>query len=52
MDATAAAYPRTVQRVVRLFREPLGYDYLGDRTEREENRNIEDGRKHFDVIDL
>jgi type I restriction enzyme R subunit len=51
MDATAAAYPRTVQRVVRLFRDQLGYDYLGNLTEREDNRSIEDGRKHFDVID-
>ena len=33
---------RTQQRVVRLFREQLGYDYLGDWTEREDNRNIED----------
>ena len=30
------------QRVLRLFREQLGYDYLGDWTEREGNRNIEE----------
>src|SRR6266853_932621 len=33
---------KTQQRVVKLFREVLGYDYLGDRTEREGNRNIEE----------
>jgi type I restriction enzyme R subunit len=33
---------KTQQRVVRLFREQLGYDYLGDWTEREDNRNIEE----------
>src|SRR4051812_9156546 len=32
---------KTQQRVVKLFREKLGYDYLGDRTDREGNRNIE-----------
>ncbi len=32
----------TQQRVVKLFREQLGYDYLGDWTEREGNRNIEE----------
>jgi len=33
---------KTQQRVVKLFREVLGYDYLGDRTEREGNRIIEE----------
>jgi type I restriction enzyme R subunit len=33
---------KTQQRVVRLFREQLGYDYLGDWTERDGNRNIEE----------
>ncbi len=33
---------RTQQRVVKLFRDQLGYDYLGDWTEREGNRNIEE----------
>jgi len=33
---------RTQQRVVTLFREQLGYDYLGDWTDREGNRNIEE----------
>ena len=33
---------KTQQRVVRLFHKTLGYDYLGDWTEREGNRNIEE----------
>ena len=33
---------KTQARVVKLFREQLGYDYLGDWTEREDNRNIEE----------
>ena len=33
---------KTQQRVVKLFREQLDYDYLGDWTEREGNRNIEE----------
>ena len=32
---------KTQQRVVKLFREQLGYAYLGDRTDREGNANIE-----------
>ncbi len=32
---------RTQQRVVKLFREKLGYSYLGNWEERENNRNIE-----------
>ena len=32
----------TQQRVVKLFREQLGYAYLGDWTDREDNRNIEE----------
>ena len=31
---------RTQARIVTLFQERLGYDYLGDKTERD-NRNIE-----------
>jgi len=34
---------RTQARVVKLFREQLGYDFLGDWTDREGNRNIEEG---------
>ena len=30
------------QRVVKLFTASLGYDYLSDWTDREDNRNIED----------
>jgi type I restriction enzyme R subunit len=33
---------KTQQRVVKLFHEQLGYDYLGDWTDREGNRNIEE----------
>src|SRR6266540_2156638 len=32
---------RTQARVVKLFRETLRYDYLGDWIDREDNRNIE-----------
>jgi type I restriction enzyme, R subunit len=32
---------RTQARVLKLFREQLGYDYLGDWSDREGNRNIE-----------
>jgi len=34
---------KTQQRVVRLFLKKLGYDYLGDWTDRPGNRNIEPG---------
>ena len=34
---------KTQQRVVKLFRNTLGYDYLGDWTDRVGNRNIEPG---------
>ena len=33
---------RTQQRVVRLLREQLGYEYLGNWLERDDNRNIEE----------
>jgi type I restriction enzyme R subunit len=33
---------KTQQRVVKLFRDTLGYDYLGDWTDRVGNRNIEE----------
>ncbi|MBP6965134.1 MAG: type I restriction endonuclease subunit R [Armatimonadetes bacterium] len=31
----------TQNRVIKLFRDNLGYDYLGNRQDREDNRNIE-----------
>ena len=34
---------RTQQRVVKLFRDQLGHDYLGDWTEREGNPNKRSG---------
>ena len=34
---------RTQERVVRLFRDRLGYDYLGNRIDRPDNANIEQG---------
>ena len=35
---------KTQQRVVKLFRDTLGYSYLGNWEDREENRNIEPER--------
>ena len=34
---------KTQARVIKLFREQLGYDYLGNWLDREQNRNIEEG---------
>ena len=34
---------KTQRRIVKLFRDTLRYDHLGDWTEREDNRNIEEG---------
>src|SRR3989442_11822047 len=33
----------TQNRVITLFRDELGYRYLGDWTDRDDNSNIEDG---------
>ena len=42
MSTVGQIEKKTQQRVVKLFREQLGYDYLGDWTDREGNRNIEE----------
>jgi type I restriction enzyme R subunit len=42
MNTVGQIEKKTQRRVVRLFREQLGYDYLGDWTDREGNRNIEE----------
>ena len=34
----------TQNRVIALFRDELGYRYLGDRTDRDGNTNIEEGQ--------
>ena len=41
MTAVGQKEKRTQARVVKLFRETLGYDYLGNWIDREDNRNIE-----------
>src|SRR3989304_7463768 len=42
MSTVGQIEKKTQQRVVKLFREQLGYDYLGNWTERDGNRNIEE----------
>ena len=42
MSTVGQREKRTQQRVVTLFREQLGYDYLGDWTDRAGNCNIEE----------
>ena len=42
MTTVGQVEKRTQNRVVNLFREQLRYDYLGDWTDREDNRNIEE----------
>ncbi len=42
MNIVGQIEKKTQARVVNLFREQLRYDYLGDWTEREGNRNIEE----------
>ena len=42
MSTVGQIEKKTQQRVVALFRNTLKYDYLGDWTDREENRNIEE----------
>ncbi|MEK7768952.1 MAG: Fic family protein [Pseudomonadota bacterium] len=41
MSTVGQREKRTQKRVVTLFREQLGYDYLGDWTDREGNANID-----------
>ena len=41
MSTVGQIEKKTQQRVVKLFCDTLGYDYLGDWSEREGNRNIE-----------
>ena len=41
MSTVGQLEKRTQQRVIKLFRERLGYEYLGNWDEREGNRNIE-----------
>jgi hypothetical protein len=40
MSTVGQIEKKTQQRAVELFREQVGYDYLGDWTEREGNRSI------------
>ncbi|MGO9566721.1 MAG: type I restriction endonuclease subunit R [Desulfomonilaceae bacterium] len=42
MSTVGQIEKKTQQRVVKLFCDTLGYDYLGDWTDREDNRNIEE----------
>lgn len=42
MSAAGQLERKTQQRVVKLFRDTLGYDYLGDWSDRESNSNIEE----------
>jgi type I restriction enzyme R subunit len=41
MSTVGQKEKKTQQRIVKLFRESLDYDYLGDWTDREGNANIE-----------
>jgi type I restriction enzyme R subunit len=43
MSTVGQIEKKTQARLVKLFRQQLGYDYLGDWTDREGNRNIEEG---------
>ena len=42
MSTVGQIEKKTQARVVKLFRKQLNYDYLGDWSEREGNRNIEE----------
>lgn len=41
MSTVGQIEKKTQQPVMKLFRDTLGYDYLGDWTERGSNRNVE-----------
>ena len=41
MSTVGQIEKKTQERVVKLFRDTLGYDYLGDWNDREGNGNIE-----------
>ncbi len=43
MSAVGQHERATQNRVIALFRDELKYRYLGDRTDREGNSNIEEG---------
>ena len=43
MSTVGQIEKKTQARVAKLFRDTLGYDYLGDWTDRPDNRNIEVG---------
>jgi type I restriction enzyme R subunit len=43
VSRVGAAERVTQNRVIQLFQEELGYDYLGDWQDREDNSNIEEG---------
>ena len=43
MSTVGQIEKRTQNRVIELFRDELGYDYLGDWSDRADNRNIEAG---------
>ena len=43
MTAVGERETRTQQRVVRFFRDTLGYDYLGHWQDRSDNRNVDEG---------
>jgi type I restriction enzyme, R subunit len=46
MNTVGQREKKTQARVVKLFRDTLKYDYLGDWTDRPDNRNIEENLLH------
>jgi type I restriction enzyme, R subunit len=43
MDEIGKPERETQRRVIKLFKEEMGYRFLGDWTDREGNSNIEEG---------